>query len=373
MTLEVTLCHRVGAFELDIAFTAPAGVTALFGRSGAGKSSVVNAVAGLFRPKAGRIVLNGRPLFDAEAGIFVPPHRRRMGYAFQDGRLFPHLSVRQNLCFAPGGKRPLDEVATLLGLTPLLDRRPRDLSGGEKSRVAMGRALMCDAEMLLLDEPMAALDTARKAEILPYLDRICQTSDLPVLYVSHALPEVAQLARTLIVLRDGRVSHAGPVADLLSDPEALPAIGGRAAVSVLRGHIAAHFAADDLTEVALSGGRLLLPRIALPIGRTVTLRIAAREVIVASTRPEGLSALNVLPATVTAVREGSGPGATLGLAIGRDVVLARITRRSLRALALSPGSACYAILKSTSIAPDDVIPETGGDGPTMDPRSAPGR
>ena len=194
-----------------------------------------------------------------------------------------------------------------------------------------------------------------------------------MLYVSHALPEFSQLARTLIVLRDGRVSHAGPVADLLSDPEALPAIGGRAAGSVLGGHIAAQFAADDLTEVARSGGGLLGPRIARPIGRTVTLRMAAREVSVERKRREGLRAMNGVKATGTAVREGSGPGATLGLAIGRDVVLARITRRSLRALALSPGSACYAILKSTSIAPDDVIPETGGDGPTIDPRSAPGR
>jgi molybdate transport system ATP-binding protein len=200
MSLSVRLCHRFGGFDLDLAFDAPGGVTALFGRSGAGKTTVINAVAGLLRPDAGRIVAAGRVLLDTGAGVNLPAHRRRIGYVFQDARLFPHLTVRQNLLYGRwfGGRRDgpgLDRIVALLGIGGLLPRRPATLSGGEKARVAIGRAILSNPDLLALDEPLAALDEARRAEILPYLERLRDDLGLPMLYVSHALAEVARLPR----------------------------------------------------------------------------------------------------------------------------------------------------------------------------------
>ncbi len=356
--LDIALRHQLGTFTLDLAFTAPPGVTALFGRSGAGKTTVVNAVAGLMTPDRGRITIGGTRLLDTEAGLNIPCHRRRVGYVFQDDRLFPHLTVRQNLLFGrrPTTRRSLEDVVDLLGIGHVLDRRPRDLSGGEKSRTAIGRALMSDAQILLLDEPLAALDAPRKAEILPYLKRLCATTDIPILYVSHALGEVAQLATTIVILRDGQVDHVGPAAQILADPQVMPAIGGRTAGSILRAEVLSHDADDNLTTLQLSGGQIVLPQIDMAPGSPLSLRIEAREVLIARTRPADISALNILPATVTEIQEGAGPGAAVALKVGEDILLARISRRSVRELDLGPGTNCFAILKSTAIAPDDIGP-----------------
>ncbi|WP_225028829.1 molybdenum ABC transporter ATP-binding protein, partial [Xinfangfangia pollutisoli] len=227
MTLEVALSHRFAGFTMELSFAAPPGVTALFGPSGSGKTTVVNAVAGLMRPERGRVVLDGRVLTDSAAGTHVPPHRRRIGYVFQDARLFPHLTVRQNLLygrfFAPKGEGPtLPRIADLLGLEPLLARRPGALSGGEKSRVALGRAILSRPDLLIMDEPLAALDEARKAEILPYLERLRDLLHLPILYVSHSAAEVARLATTVVLLQAGRVTAAGPAAEVFADPALAP-------------------------------------------------------------------------------------------------------------------------------------------------------
>src|SRR5579875_3965665 len=208
--LEVEFTHILGGFTLDIAFSSGGGVTALFGRSGAGKTSVVHAIAGLLRPRRGRIAINGAVLVDTENRIFVPAHKRRIGYVFQEGRLFPHLTVRQNLLygrwFTPAPRRygRLEHVVELLGIEPLLDRRPGLLSGGEKQRVAIGRALLSSPQLLLMDEPLASLDEGRKSEILPYIERLRDETDVPIIYVSHSVPEVTQLATTLVVLSDGK-------------------------------------------------------------------------------------------------------------------------------------------------------------------------
>lgn len=360
MSLEIRLRHSFGAFSLDLAFTAPAGVTALFGRSGAGKTTIVNAVAGLLRPQSGRVALDGTVLLDTEAGISVPVHRRRIGYVFQEGRLFPHLTVSQNLAFgrwfAPRGssRESPGRVVEMLGMAHLLDRRPGSLSGGEKQRVAIGRALLSAPRMLLMDEPLASLDEERKAGILPYLQRLRREAGVPILYVSHSIAEVARLATTVVVLNEGRVDRFGPAAEVLSDPAAVPAIGIREAGAVLAARVVAHDPADGLTELAVSGGRLFLPGVAAEPGTTLRLRIQASDVIVATEPPAGISALNVLPVTVTAIHEGEGPGAAVGLACGDDRLLARLTRRSVRALRLAPGVACYAIVKSTAVARADI-------------------
>ena len=356
MTVSVSLRHRFADFALDVGFEAEAGVTALFGRSGAGKTTVVNAVAGLLRPEAGRIAVAGEVLTDTGARLFVPPHRRRIGYVFQDGRLFPHLSVRGNLLYGArfsGGGGDLGKVAELLGLGGLLERRPGALSGGEKSRVAIGRALLARPRMLLMDEPLASLDAARKAEILPYIERLAGETGLPILYVSHALSEVARLARTVVVLEAGRVARAGPAGEIFADPEAAPLLGLREAGAILPARVVAH-AADGLSELVFSGGRLFVPRIAAPEGAAVRLRVLARDVVLALGRPEGISALNILPVTVTRLRPGEGPGVMVALRAGEDALLARVTRRSAEAMGLREGLTLHAVLKSVAPAPADL-------------------
>jgi molybdate transport system ATP-binding protein len=359
MTLEVRLRRRLGAFDLDAAFEAPPGITCLFGRSGAGKTTVVSAIAGLLRPDAGRIALDGEVLFDSAAGVNLPPHRRRIGCVFQEGRLFPHLSVRANLLFgrwfAPrAAPRPsLEEIAALLGLGPLLRRRPGALSGGEKQRVAIGRALLCGPRLLLMDEPLASLDEARKAEILPYIERLRDDLGLPIVYVSHSLPEVARLATTVAAMSRGRVVRAGPAAEVLSDAAAFPVTGRQQAGAILPARVVAHHP-DGLAELAVSGGRLLVPNLEAPAGAALRVRIRARDVTLADRRPEGLSALNALPAVVEAVEAGEGPVLELVLRCGADRLRARITRRSLEALGLGPGAACWAILKAVATSRRDL-------------------
>lgn len=358
MTLSVAIRHRFAGFAIDAAFDAPAGITVLFGRSGCGKTTIVNAVAGLLRPEEGRITVDGRCLLDTSRGIFVPPHRRRIGCIFQEGRLFPHLTVRQNLrygaWFAPrdAGREEFGRVVDLLGIGHLLDRRPGALSGGEKQRVAIGRALLARPALILADEPLAALDEARKAEILPYFERLRDEVAVPVLYVSHAISEVARLATTVVALEAGRVVGQGPVTEVLGDPSVLPA-GTRDAGAVIMATVAAHHP-DGLTELRAGGAPLYLPRLAQAVGSTVRVRIAAHEVILSRARPEGLSALNILAGTVDEVRAGEGPGAIVALDTAAGRVLARITRRSAAALGLAPGVAAHAVIKSVSVAPADI-------------------
>lgn len=357
MTLSVAIRHRFEGFDLDIDFEAGPGITALFGRSGAGKTSIVNAVAGLFRPDAGRIVVDGETLNDSASGTFVSPAARRFGYVFQDARLFPHLDVEQNLTFgaryapahAPGAT--LEDVTALLGIGDLLSRMPATLSGGEKQRVAIGRALLSRPRMLLMDEPLASLDGPRKEEILPYLERLRDGPlKLPILYVSHAMDEIARLADTLVLLRDGRVRFHGPLFDIMSDPAAVPLLGVREAGAVIEAQVMSH-ADDGLTELHCSAGSLHLPGVVAVAGSRVRLRVLAQDITLSLNKPQGLSAMNVLPVTIETVHQGDGPGAAIALSAGQDRLLARVTRRAVAELGLVPGLRCYAILKATSVAP----------------------
>ncbi|GGH37157.1 molybdate transport system ATP-binding protein [Cribrihabitans marinus] len=358
MSLEVALTHALPDLALDISFEVPRGVTVLFGRSGAGKTTVVNAVAGLLRPDRGRVALDGRVLFDTQAGIWVPPHRRRLGYIFQEARLFPHMTVRQNLAFGrwfaprgPGAEDPA-HVVDLLGIGHLLDRRPALLSGGEKQRVAIGRALLARPEMILADEPLAALDEARKGEILTYLERVRDEVAVPILYVTHSVAEVARLASSVVVLQEGRTIRQGPATEVLADPAVMPT-GVRAVGALIEAEVVRQLP-DGLTELVAGGLPLFVPRIAPAAGAQVRLRIAAHDVILSRARPEGLSALNILPGRVAAIRAGEGPGMMVTLDTDAGALLARITRRSAQALGLDVGAACHAVLKSVAIAPEDV-------------------
>jgi molybdate transport system ATP-binding protein len=364
MTLEIRVQHRFDGFELDVDFTAPKGVTVLFGPSGSGKTTLVNAVAGLLRPDLGRIVAGDWVLADTQARHWLPPHRRRIGYIFQEGRLFPHLSVRQNLAygrwFAPRGAQPdsMAQVVEMLGIGHLLARRPAALSGGEKQRVAIGRALLAAPKLILADEPLAALDEGRKAEILPYFERLRDNLSIPILYVSHSSAEVARLATTVIALRAGRVAGFGPPAQVLGD---VAAVGARGAASVLGARVIAHHA-DGLSELSTAAGALWLPRVPDPPGAALRLRIAAHDVILSRAAPQGLSALNILRGTISDIRTGDGPGAMVTLELGGagpdegqgERLVARITRRSVAALGLEQGQSCHAIVKSVSVAPGDI-------------------
>jgi molybdate transport system ATP-binding protein len=355
MTLDVDITHRFGDFTLTVAFEAKAGITAVFGRSGAGKTSVINAVAGLLKPDAGRIVSGGVTLFDKTT--FVPPAGRRLGYVFQDARLFPHLTVQENLDFgtryAPRDAvgPEFDDVIDLLGLAPLLARRPAKLSGGEKQRVALGRALLSKPRMLLMDEPLASLDGPRKQDILPYLERLRDGPlGVPILYVSHSVDEVARLADTLVLLKDGAVARAGPIIEVMADPAAVPLLGVREAGAVIEAEVVEH-AADGLSRLKISAGVLHLPGVQAGLGTKLRLRVLAQDVMLSTQRPEGLSAQNVLPVTIEAIQMGDGPGAAVSLRAGQDRLLARITGRAVAELGLHAGMACFAVLKATSVAP----------------------
>ena len=349
--LHVSLSHRFHGFELDVSFAVPGGVTALFGQSGAGKSTVVRAIAGLMRADTAKITLGDRMLDGA--GRRVPPHLRRIGCVFQDPALFPHLTVRQNLSY---GRRfshrsglNVDEVVDLLDLGPLLDRRPAGLSGGERSRTAIGRALLSDPDLLLLDEPLAALDDGRKADILPYLERLRDGVALPMIYVSHALPEVARLANHIVVLQAGKVLRSGPTADVLSDPHLSPALGLRDAGAVITARLI-RVEEDGLAVLETAAGLLYLPGVRANVGQVMRLRIPAQDVILARDRPTGLSALNILAAEVVSLTPIDPTSVMVDLRLVDQTILARITTRSATALALTQGTPCFAILKSVAIA-----------------------
>ncbi|MEL6617606.1 MAG: molybdenum ABC transporter ATP-binding protein [Pseudomonadota bacterium] len=363
MTLSVAITHRFPDFTLDVAFDAGPGVTALFGRSGAGKTTIVNAVAGLLRADSATIRLDNATFDDA--GTHLPPHKRRIGYVFQDARLFPHLSVAQNLDYArrfgaQGASRA--HVIDLLGLGDLLARAPATLSGGQTQRVALARALLSDPAMLLMDEPLAALDAPRKAEILPYLERLKAEARIPILYVSHAVDEIARLADTVVLIEQGRVRQTGDLFDLMADPAHVPLFGVREAGAVLQGKVTAHHD-DGLAELTVSGGHLYLMGVQAPVGATIRLRVLAQDITLARQRPQGLSALNILPVRVQTIRPGDGPGVAVRLMAGDDALLARITARAVQDMGLAEGQDVFAILKATSVAPTAISGVTSGAAP----------
>jgi molybdate transport system ATP-binding protein len=356
--IQVRLRHSFGAFALDLAFSAPTpGVTVLFGPSGSGKTSVVAALAGLLRPQYGQISVDGAALQDSEAGVFLPPERRRLGLVFQDARLFPHMSVESNLRYgmrrAPSGPIGFADVVELLGIGALLVRRPHSLSGGERQRVAIGRALLSQPRLLLMDEPLASLDLARKAEILPYLLRLKTALALPIVYITHAPDEVFAIADTLVLLEAGRVLASGPLTELTARGD-LPLAARDDAGAVLPAEIAEHHPARRLSLLHAGGMRLWLPLIAAPVGTRLRLRIPAREIILATAAPEGISLHNIVPGRVRAVTEDAARHAALvEVDAGGAVLLARITPDAVARLALAPGVAVLALIKSMAV---DVLP-----------------
>lgn len=357
--LSLHLRVRHPGFELDVAEELPLdGFTAVFGPSGSGKSTLLRAVAGFETPLDGRIVWNGEVWFDAAAGVNLAPHRRPVGFMFQDSRLFPHLNVAGNLAFAyrrrQGAGPARDEVVAALDLGDLLHRRVHDLSGGERQRVALGRTLLRGPSLMLLDEPLAALDRQRKTEILPYLESVPARFRVPTLYVSHDVDEVARLADRVLVLAEGRVQTVGPTAAVMERLDLQPLTGGFEGGVLVEGRLRRHDARLHLSHVELAGGVLATPLLErLAPGQIVRLRIRARDVALATVRPEGLSIRNVLPGELVEIvdepetgfveafvrLDGEGPPTRLR---------ARITRAAVEDLRLEPGRRVYALIKSVS-------------------------
>jgi len=352
--LAVDVALRRGAFTLEAAFAAGPGLTALFGRSGSGKTTLIDLIAGLARPDRGRIVAGGHVLVDTASRRFLPPHRRRVGVVFQDARLFPHLSVSQNLAYGrvfarlPHDPAEFDAVIGMLGIEALLARQPAGLSGGERQRVAIGRALLAKPRLLLMDEPLAALDEARKAEILPYIERLRDEAGVPIVYVSHSVAEVARLADTLVVLDGGRVAATGPAETLLRRADLIPLHGEPGAL--LDMVVEGTDAATGLTRLTGQAGPLLVPDLAKPPGTRLRVRIPARDVLVATARPQGLSARNALPGRVAGLVP-AGTGVLVEIDCHGAILLARLTEAAVRDLALAPGREVVAIVKSAAFDP----------------------
>ena len=350
--LSVAVAHRLGDFRLAAAFESGGGLTALFGRSGSGKTSLVNAIAGLIRPERGRIAVDGEVLTDTARGVFVPARRRHVGYVFQEGRLFPHLTVRQNLLYGRwfaarrGRAGEVEHVIELLGIGELLGRRPANLSGGEKQRVAIGRALLAQPRLLVMDEPLASLDEERKTEILPYIERLRDEFAIPIVYVSHAIAEVTRLATTIVVMSEGRVAAIGSTAEIMGRIDLFPLTGRAEAGAILNTRVAEHDVRFGLTTLRSAAGDLRVPYIDMRLGAQLRVRIRARDVMIALERPRGLSALNILPGTVAEISDAEGASVEMRLDCGGEALIARLTKRSVEALGLVPGRQVYAVIKS---------------------------
>ena len=354
--IEATLCLPRGAFTLDVALQLPTdGVSALFGPSGCGKTTLLRCLAGLEHAPGGRVVVDGQAW--QHGATFVPVHRRAVGVVFQEASLFEHLDVRANVAFgwkrlAPAERRiTLDDAIAWTGIEPLLQRATTGLSGGERQRVAIARALAVSPRLLLMDEPLAALDAASKAEILPAIERLHTLSGIAIVYVSHAIAEVARLADHVVLMEAGRAVASGPVGELLSRLD-LPLPPGEDAGVVLQGVVGALDAAFHLARLDVPGAAFWTRDPALPVGHRIRLRVLARDVSLSLAAQPGSSIVNQIPASVEAIADDTHPSQVLvrlRTHAGGSALLARVTRRSAQALALAPGTAVWAMVKSVAL------------------------
>jgi len=353
--IDVDVTQRLGDFRLDVAFQADAPIVGLFGRSGSGKTSLVNALAGITRPLRGRIVVNGETLFDSERGIDLPPERRRLGYVFQDDLLFPHLHVEANLLYgyhrAPSSSRVIEpgHIIELLGLRRLLQRLPDALSGGEKQRIAIGRALLAQPRLLLMDEPLASLDLPRRDEVLRYIELLRDDLAIPIVYVSHSIVEITRLSDTVVLLSEGKAIAVGEVDEVMGRHDLRPQTGRYEAGAVIDTVVGDHDLEYGLTTLRFDGGELIVPNVEALVGERVRVRIRARDVSLSLARPAGLSIVNVLPATLVAIDDDGGPIVEVEVRIGDTALQARITRRSCVQLGLEEGQRVHALIKAVSL------------------------
>lgn len=344
-----------GTFQLNMAVALPSsGITVLFGHSGSGKTTLLRCIAGLQRAPQGFLSINGQVWQDSTRKIFIPTHKRSLGYVFQEASLFAHLTVAENIQFGlkritkPPSGVELQPILELLGIEHLLKRMPEKLSGGEKQRVAIARALALNPDLLLMDEPLAALDLQRKQEIMPFLNQLHQVLAIPVLYVTHSQQEVAQLADHLVIMAEGKVLAAGTLSETLSRID-LPLAQAREAATVWQTTLIEQEPEYHLTHVAFDGGKLSLPSISAAIGTPLRVQIFARDVSIVLQAPTATSILNVLPATISDLKHNHTGQSIIQLHVGKQTLLAHITRKSSHSLNLQIGMAVYVQIKGTSI------------------------
>jgi molybdate transport system ATP-binding protein len=367
--LSVDVAYARGNFHLNVRFEAPIpGVVALFGRSGCGKSTVVNILAGLLTPDAGHIVQNEAVLFDSDAEVDVPAEKRRMGYVFQDARLFPHLSVAGNLRYAE--RRAigpafvsLDGVARLLDLDSLMDRRTHQLSGGESQRVAIGRALLAQPRLLLLDEPLSGLDIARREEVLPYLESLRDRLSVPMVYVTHDFDEVLRLATHVVLMDNGSVIAHGPVGPMSLDPQLRAIIGPDAVGAIVDGTVLGTDPATGLARVRVGSGEINVQKKGLVKGSALRVQLLARDIIVSTQLPQHLSVRNNLAGKVLQIQEDDMDSHLITIDVGGALILARVTRAATRDLRLQVGMTAWALVKSVSIRVHAVAAVTSVESP----------
>ena len=349
--LELNFSQTLGTHCLQIDESLPAsGITAVFGVSGAGKTSLINAISGLTKPQQGRIVLNGRVLNDVEQGVCLAPEKRRVGYVFQDARLFPHYKVRGNLRYgmAKSMADQFDKLVALLGIEPLLDRLPGSLSGGEKQRVAIGRALLTAPELLLLDEPLASLDIPRKRELLPYLQRLAREINIPMLYVSHSLDEILHLADKVLVLEGGKVKAFGNLEEVWGSSVMHPWLPQEQQSSILRVTVLEHHPHYSMTALALGDQHIWVNKLDKPLQSAVRVRIQATDVSLVLQPSLHTSIRNVLHAKVVQCYDDNGQ-VEVQLDVSGSTLWARISPWARDDLAVKPGQWLYAQVKSVSI------------------------
>lgn len=344
-----------GSFKLDVDLALPgSGISVLFGESGSGKTSVLRCMAGLEKPQSGFVSINGDIWQDSKNNFFLPTHKRNLGYVFQEANLFPHLTVSDNLSFglkrihAKPNDDSLEHVITLLGISHLLERLPERLSGGERQRVAIARALVLNPAILLLDEPLASLDFKRKQEVMPYLLTLQHAFAMPIIYVTHSLQEVMQLADYLTILENGKVQATGTLLGMLSRLD-LPLTQDKDAASVWQGTVTGHDAEYQLSYVTFDNITLSLPLIDKPIGTQLRVLIKARDVSLALQAPEQTSIINILPATITRMADDAYGHTVVRLSCGRNALLGHITRKSCQLLGLREGMSVYAQIKGMSL------------------------
>jgi molybdate transport system ATP-binding protein len=356
--LQVDVSFQRGAFQLRAQFDAPTpGVTALFGRSGCGKTTLINLVAGLLHPNEGSIRLGNEVWFDSARKQYVPAEQRRIGYVFQDARLFPHYSVKGNLLYGAGrkaqtGERAIgyDDIIDLLGLQHLLTRRPAQLSGGEKQRVALGRTLLSQPRLLLLDEPLASLDAARRNEILPYLEKLRDSLALPMLFVSHQFDDVLRIATHMVVMDAGVTQTSGDLYTVSHHPALLNIIGKDGAGTVIEGVVESIDSAQELASVRVSAGIMRVPARQLQIGAALRMRLLARDIILAISEPRGLSVRNQLRGTVISITPEAF-GTLVEVNIGGNIrLLSRVSLAATQELQLRPGLEVWALAKAVSVS-----------------------
>jgi molybdate transport system ATP-binding protein len=351
--LELDFSQQLGDLTLQVTQNLPAqGITAIFGLSGAGKTSLINAIGGLTKPETGRIALNNRPLFDAEKGICLPPEKRRIGYVFQDARLFPHYRVQGNLQYgmAASMRGQFDSIVALLGIGPLLNRFPLTLSGGEKQRVAIGRALLTAPEILLMDEPLAALDLPRKRELMPYLETLAKEVNIPILYVTHSLDEILRLAEKVLVLDNGSVLAMGDLEEVWASNIMRPWLPREEQSSVLNVSVLEHHPRYDMTALAIGDQRLWIGKVDADEGTSMRVRVNAADVsLVLQPTANNSSIRNILPAKVMECLE-IGSQVEVKLAMADHIIWARITPWARDELMIRPGQWLYAQIKSVSLS-----------------------